>query len=80
MDRLEITITGELPDVGRFVVLAAAEQAVDAFARTWSENHPGMKLNVSVRVVRPGTKKTASIVQGTTAAPEPVVETRLAAD
>jgi hypothetical protein len=74
MDRLEITITGELPDVGRFTVMAAAEEAVEAFAKAWGEKHPGMKLSVSVKAVRPGTRKPAPIVQGTTAAPEPVAE------
>lgn len=59
MDRLVIEITGDLPDEGKFAVLANAEKVAQDAAAILEDKHPGMKLAVWVKAVRPS-KKTAT--------------------
>lgn len=59
MDRLEITISGDLPDAGKYAILAAAEEAAKAFADNLMAKHSDLDLTVSVKAVRPGKKKGA---------------------
>lgn len=67
-DRLVIEITGDLPDAGRFAILAAAEDAAKAMAAKGSAEHE-IDLSVSVRSVRP-IKKTAVAATGLAKAAE----------
>lgn len=55
-DRLQIEISGELPDDGKYAILASAEEAVRKFASDLATKHPGVDLTVSVKSVRPGKK------------------------
>lgn len=58
MDRLEITISGDLPDERKFHILAAAESEVQEWVRSFQERHK-VSLNAGVKPVRPGKKKVA---------------------
>lgn len=58
-DRLVIEITGDLPDEGKFAMLANAEKVAQDAAAILEDKHPGMKLAVWVKSVRPS-KKTAT--------------------
>lgn len=55
-DRIVIEITGTLPEKGKHGILHAAEQAVEAFIKTFGETHTGLTLTATVRSVRPGKK------------------------
>lgn len=70
-DRLVIEIAGNLPDEGKYGILAKAEFAAKECAETLTEDH-GLVLSVSVRAVRPSKKSAAPIVQATTLASEPM--------
>lgn len=73
-ERLVIEITGDLPDAGKYAILADAEQLAGDYAHALEDKHKGLILKVSVKAVRPGKKPAAPIVQATTLAPEPVIE------
>lgn len=55
-DRLQIEISGDLPDDGNYAILASAEEAARKFAGDLATKHPGVDLAVSVKSVRPGKK------------------------
>lgn len=61
-DRLHIEISGNLPDAGKYAILASAEEAMKETAAALATKHEGLALSVSVRAVRPG-KKTAAEVR-----------------
>jgi hypothetical protein len=67
-DRLQIEITGDLPDAGKFAILASAEDHAKEFAASLAAKHPGVTLSVSVKAIRPG-KKTAAPPNGATQKP-----------
>lgn len=58
-DRLHIEITGDLPDAGKFGILASAEAIAQTVAGQLEECHAGLKLTVSVKAVRPSKKSAA---------------------
>lgn len=60
-DRLQIEISGELPDDGKYAILASAEEAARKFAGDLATGH-GIALTVSVKSVRPGKKSAATPV------------------
>ncbi len=57
-ERLQIEITGDLPDAGKYSILASAEAHAKEFAKALESKHPDVKLTVSVKPVRPGKKGT----------------------
>lgn len=67
MDRLQIEITGNLPDDGKFAILAVAEERAKELAAELSDEHK-LDLSVSVRAVRPGKKGPAAVREGVRAA------------
>lgn len=69
MDRLQIEITGELPDEGKYAILADAEAKANALVAELEKSHK-MELSVTVKAVRPSAKKAAV----------PVVRPRVAAE
>lgn len=75
-DRIEITITGDLPAGGKYAFLAEAEIRVNAFIEAFRTGYPEVQLTASVRAVRPGKKGT--IVPTNTLAPEPLVVAKAA--
>lgn len=72
MDRLEITITGPLPEEDKYAILAAADSAAKALARELSAAH-GIDLKATVGPVRvSGPRKSGAVAAH--AGPAPVVE------
>ena len=69
-DRLEISISGDLPDARKFAILASAEESAKEFAAALTAKHPGIDLKVSVKAVRPG-KKTGDAASTETNAADP---------
>jgi hypothetical protein len=61
-DRLVIEITGELPDAGKFGILAYAEEGAKTFAADLIQVYKDLELRVSVKAVRPGKKSAAQAV------------------
>lgn len=59
MDRLQIEITGDLPEKGKYGIIDAAEKAIAAFVDTFTSEHAPLTLNATVRSVRPGKPKIA---------------------
>lgn len=72
-DRLQIEITGELPEDTKFGILADAQTRARALAEALNETH-GTTLTATVKSVRPG-KKAAPIAQAATLALEPIAMT-----
>ena len=62
-DRLHIEISGNLPDAGKYAILASAEEAMKETAAALAIKHEGLTLSVSVRAVRPGKKTGAPEVR-----------------
>lgn len=60
MERIEITITGELPEDTKYAVLAAARQQANLMAVEMSQAHK-LSLSVSVKSIRPSAKKAAPL-------------------
>lgn len=58
MDRLVIELSGDLPEEGKYAILADAQEGAKGLAANLKEKH-GLDLKVSARPVRPG-KKTAA--------------------
>lgn len=58
-DRIVIEITGDLPDEGKFAILADAERLASDMVHTFEDKYSSMHLAISVRAVRPS-KKTAT--------------------
>lgn len=61
-ERLHIELTGDLPEAGKYAILASAEEEAKKFAAALAERHDGLKVAVSVRSVRPGKKGAAPAV------------------
>lgn len=54
MERIEITITGELPEKGKFASLAAAQQLADTLIE--GMDALGLVLTATVKAIRPSKK------------------------
>lgn len=70
-DRLQIEITGDLPDAGKFAVLASAENRAKLLVVGFAEEYSDLKLTVSVKAIRPGKKATANGQSTATALGQP---------
>lgn len=75
-DRIEISISGDLPAERKYAILADAEAEVASFISKFMAKYPEVRLTASVRAVRPGKK--GAIVQANTLAPEPLVVAKAA--
>lgn len=78
MDRLEIEISGELPESGKFKIAGYVEEGVKTLIEELNKEH-NLKLKDKTRIVKPS-KKSAPIVAASTLAPESVVADDVAAE
>lgn len=66
-DRIVIEVSGDLPDEGKYAILASAEELAKKLAADLVAKHSGVDpdLSVSVRAVRPSKKAAtpATVVQ-----------------
>ncbi len=56
MERIEITITGELPEERKYAILAAAQEAANELVRDMA---PELTLTATVKSARPSARKPA---------------------
>ncbi len=68
MDRLEITLTGDLPDDTKYGILAEAQLKARELAEALSKAH-SITLTASVKLVRPGKTKAPPAVAAVPEAP-----------
>lgn len=57
--RLEIKISGDLPDDAKHAIVAEAETLVDELVAAWGKLHPEIDLTAAVKRIRPGRGKAA---------------------